>query len=263
MLACLVIAGGVALASAQQAEPAPDKPAEKSAEKPANKTAEKPDDKPEVVVEDDSNSYDGPGGYTRVRFGKRPAAADDDGARLRTRVYLIDVSAGMAETINAGEANETTRLKHMQRLVEQGLDALSRRNVQFNIVTFGQIHDFAKGGELKAANAQNSRLAKTWLNELNADGKPDLYALLTECYKQEPDEATLIVGSMPLAPTDVTENDLKIAGGATEYIIRRIAAFRASGKKTTLDITGVGLSAEEKKFYQRLAEAGGGAYLDG
>jgi hypothetical protein len=30
----------------------------------------------------------------------------------------------------------------------------------------------------------------------------------------------------------------------------------------TLDITGVGLSSDEKEFYKRLADAAGGTYLD-
>lgn len=257
MLACLALAGGVAFASAQATEPA-----ETPRQTPKEAEAEKPD----VVVEDDRNAYDRPTSYPQIRFGSRPAAkngAEGEKAAPRTRVYLIDVSEAMANKMDLGDAGDLTRLAHMRSLVEKGLDALARRDVRFNLVTFGQINDFAKGGDLKTANAESIGLAKEWLNGLKAEGKPDLYALLAECFKQEPDEATLIVGSMPNAPAGVTENDLKIAGGAGEYIIRRVAALRAGGKRTTLDITGVGLGADEKKFYQRLAQAGGGAYLDG
>lgn len=48
-----------------------------------------------------------------------------------------------------------------------------------------------------------------------------------------------------------------------EIIVQQLKDFRTAGKKTTLDIVGIGLTRTEKEYYRRLAEAGGGAYIDG
>ena len=166
------------------------------------------------------------------------------------------------------DTRETTRLEHMISQMESSLDYLVNRKdprLRFNIVTFGSVQDFAKGGELQAATLENSKAAKKWLKNLNAGGDSDIYNLLKECFEQEPDSATMLVGGMPGKPaglSDADEAELKKHKDAGEFVIAKVKEWRKDGKKTTLDITGIGLSKEEREYFKRLAEAAGGTYLD-
>jgi hypothetical protein len=175
----------------------------------------------------------------------------------------------MAASITIDGSKETTRMEHMRSIVGRALDDLAKQPdakggvLSFNLVTFGSVQDFAKGGDPLEASAENTGKAKEWLKDLVAKGKPDLYALLSECFKQEPDSAALLVGSMPGKPSDVSEGELKKFESVGDFIVDLVKRRRAAGKKTTLDVFGVGLSREQREFYEKLAKAGGGNYLDG
>jgi hypothetical protein len=234
------------------------------------KTGEAPEaDKPPA-----RDGHDRPTTYPKIRFGKKaqPAEGADEpkveDTKLKARVYLLDISDVMAKSITVDGARQTTRLEHMVAQMERSLDALAKRKdprLRFNIVTFGTVQDFAEGGELQAATEENAKRAKEWLKKLEAKGESDIYTMLSECFEQEPESATMIVGGMPSAPaglTDVEAAELKKHKNAGEYVLEQVKLWRKDGKETTLDITGVGLSAEEKEYYKRLADAAGGTYLD-
>lgn len=242
---------------------------------------------PEIEKANEDEGYDRPTSYLKIRFSNpKPEgnAAKNAEVKLKTRVFLLDVSAGMAKPLKAADgaesenaekkegkeekAPEITRLNHMIAQMERSLDSLARRKdprLRFNIVTYGSVQDFAKGGEMQAATAENAKRAKEWLGELKADGEADMYAMLNECFEQEPDSATLIVGSLPAKPANLGEAEaaeFKKHDSAGEYLLEQVKRWRRAGKKTTLDITGVGLTEDEKTYYRRLAEAAGGTYLD-
>lgn len=219
------------------------------------------------------DGHDRPTTYPKIHFGKSSKKADNGDtaaveSKLKTRVYLLDVSAVMSKSITVNDTRETTRLEHMIAQMESSLDYLVNRKdprMRFNIVTFGAVQDFASGGELKPATAENAKAAKEWLNKFEAKGEADIYSLLKECFEQEPDSATMLVGGMPTKPTGATEAEkaeLKKHKNAGEFVIEQVKRWRKSGKTTTLDISGVGLSETERAFYKRLAEAAGGTYLD-
>src|SRR5690606_5851161 len=116
------------------------------------------------------------------------------------------VSASMSKSITIEDSRETTRLEHMVSQIKSSLDALSNRrnpNMRFNLVTFGSVADFASGGEPQPVTAENVKRAKEWLDKLESKGDSDIYTMLAECYGQEPDSATMLVGSMPVKPADV------------------------------------------------------------
>jgi hypothetical protein len=232
---------------------------------------EKTGQTPDVENAPTRDGHDRPTTYPKIRFGKKAQPAESaeepkvEDTKLKARVYLLDISDVMAETITVEGARETTRLEHMVAQMERSLDALARRKdprLRFNIVTFGTVQDFAEGGELQSATEDNTKRAKEWLKKLEASGKSDIYTMLSECFEQEPESATMIVGGMPCAPEGVDEAELKKHKNAGEYVLEQLKLWRKDGKETTLDITGVGLSAEEKEYYKRLADAAGGTYLD-
>ena len=237
--------------------------------KPAEGT-EKP--KGDDGVKTGRDGHDRPTTYPKIKFGGKKAG-DGDGpkvadTKLKIRVYLLDISNAMAKSITVDESRETTRLEHMITQMERSLDALAKRKdprVRFNIVTFGSVQDFAEGDEPQAATDVNAKRAKEWLKKLEAKGDADIYTMLSECYEQEPQSATMIVGGMPSKPAKLDDELQKLFDkeeNAGEFLIKQVKEWRAAGKKTTLDITGVGLSADEKAYYKRLAEAAGGTYLD-
>jgi hypothetical protein len=224
-----------------------------------------------------TDGYDRPTTYPKIRFGSKKKEEGKEGAadkgeaprKTKSRVYLLDLSDAMAASITIDGSKETTRMEHMRSMVGRALDDLAKQPdakggvLSFNLVTFGSVQDFAKGGDPLEANAENTGKAKEWLKDLVASGKPDLHALLSECFKQEPDSAALLVGSMPGKPSDVSEDELKKFDTVGDFIVDLVKRQRAAGKKTTLDVFGVGLSREQREFYEKLAKAGGGNYLDG
>ncbi|MCB9893867.1 MAG: hypothetical protein H6839_05440 [Planctomycetes bacterium] len=218
------------------------------------------------------DGHDRPTTYPKIKFGGKksgdgdePKAAD---SKLKIRVYLLDISNAMAKSITVDESRETTRLEHMVAQMERSLDALAKRKdprLRFNIVTFGSVQDFAAGDEPQAATEENAKRAKEWLKKLEAKGDADIYTMLSECFEQEPESATMIVGGMPGKPAKLDKELQALFDkeeNAGEFLIKQVKEWRTAGKKTTLDITGVGLSADEKAYYKRLAEAAGGTYLD-
>lgn len=218
------------------------------------------------------DGHDRPTTYPKIRFGKKKADGEAkpdeklvEEARLKVRVYLLDTSASMGKSITVDGARETTRLEHMRDQMERSLDALAKRKdprLRFNIITFGTVKDFAEGGELQAATDENSKRAKEWLKKLEAKGESDLFAMLSECFEQEPESATMLVGSMPGKPQGVDEAEFKKHKNAGEYVLEQVKQWKKAGKTTTLDITGISLSADEREYYKRLADAAGGTYLD-
>lgn len=260
----LVLASGFAVAQ--------DKPAEGPAK--SDEGGSKSDSKGGAGKEEngppkDTDGYDRPTTYPRIRFGGKKKEGDAEAApRNKSRVFLLDTSDLMAGSITIDDTRETTRMEHMREVLGRTLDHLStRRNLDFNIITFGAVKDLAKGGDLLQASAENAKQAKEWISKLEPGGSPDLHAILIECFRQEPDSAALIVGSMPGTPATLDKQALdkllekhKTVG---EIIVQQLKDFRTAGKKTTLDIVGIGLTRTEKEYYRRLAEAGGGAYIDG
>lgn len=230
------------------------------------------DDTPEikeVSKKPERDGHDRPTSYPKIKFGAKKGGGDKEDAaakKLKTRVYLLDVSASMSKSITIEDTRETTRLEHMVSQIKRSLDALSNRrnpNLRFNIVTFGSVQDFAAGGELQPVTVDNVKRAKEWLDKLESKGESDIYTMLSECFEQEPDSATMLVGSLPSKPADIDEEEYKKHKDAGEYLIAQVKIWRdEDGRKTTLDITGVGLSDDEKAYYRRLAEAAGGTYLD-
>lgn len=232
-------------------------------------TKEEASEKPKNEPPKDTDGYDRPTTYPRIRFGGKKKEGEAEAAPPnKSRVFLLDTSDLMAGSITIDGTRETTRIEHMREVMGRTLDHLAtRRNLDFNIITFGGVKDFANGGDLMHANVENARQAKEWLAKLQPGGSPDLYALLIECFKQEPDSAALVVGSMPGTPATLDEktlaNLLKKHKNVGEIIIQEVKDKRTAGKKTTLDIVGIGLARADKEYYRRLAEAGGGAYIDG
>ena len=123
------------------------------------------------------DGHDRPTTYPKIKFGGKktddgtePAPGD---AKLKVRVYLLDISNTMAKSITVDESRETTRIEHMVAQMERSLDALAKRRdprLRFNIVTFGSVQDFAEGEEPQAATDENAKRAKDWLAKLEAKG---------------------------------------------------------------------------------------------
>lgn len=228
----------------------------------------------ETEVENKTKTQDGhdrPTSYPKIRFTRKAAVegkgeAKVDEQKLKTRVYLVDVSSAMSTKITVGQT-ETTRLEVMVAQMSSSLDALARRKdprLRFNIITFGTVKDFAEGAEPAVADEANARRAKEWLTKLTSGGEADIFEMLKECFEQAPESATMIIGAMPATPAGLDEaqkKELANHKNAGEYLLEQVKLWRKD-KATTLDITGVALSAEEKEFYKRLAEAAGGTYLD-
>jgi hypothetical protein len=172
----------------------------------------------------------------------------------------------MSKKITVGEA-ETTRLEVMVTQISNSLDALAKRKdprLRFNIITFGSVKDFAEGSEPATADEANTKRAKEWLKKLEAGGETDMFAMLKECFAQGPESATMVVGAEPASPAGLDEEQKKELNkhkNAGEYLLEQVKLWRKD-KTTTLDITGVALSDEQKEYYKRLAEAAGGTYLD-
>ena len=223
----------------------------------------------DVSKKPERDGHDRPTSYPKIKFGSKKGGDEKEDAaekKLKTRVYLLDISAAMAKSITIEDTRESTRLEHMVSQIESSLDALANRrnpNLRFNIVTFGSVQDFAGGGELQPVTADNIKRAKEWLAKLESKGDSDIYNMLRECFEQEPDSATMLVGSLPCKPENVDEEEFKKCKDAGEFLIAKVKDWREDDeRKTTLDITGVGLTDDEKAYYRRLAEAAGGTYLD-
>lgn len=224
------------------------------------------------VSEPVQDGHDRPTTYPKIKFGSKKSEGNEqpkvEDTKLKTRVYLLDISNSMSKSITVDDSRETTRLDHMIAQMERSLDALAKRKdprLRFNIVTFGSVQDFAEGGELQAATEDNARRAKEWLKKLEAKGESNMYNMLRECFEQQPDSATMIVGGKPGEPKDLSEElekERKQYKDAGEFLLAQVKRWRKDGRNTTLDITGIGLSADEKEYYKRLADAAGGTYLD-
>jgi len=237
-------------AHAQKTEPKSERPA---------------DNDPDAVKVEDG--HDRPTTYPRIRIGgSKPegAVAEAGAVKIKTRAYLLDVSDAMAASITVGNSEEMTRLERMVAEMGKSLSRLADRpgSMRFNIVTFGSISDLAAGGEPWVANADNANKAKDWLKKLEAKGTGDLYALLKALFDQKPESASMMVGSMPGKPADVSEADLKPYKDVPEFVLAKVKEWRKAGNTTSLDITGIGLGQTERDFYKRLAEAVEGTYLD-
>lgn len=235
--------------------------------KPADqpKTERPADNDPDAVKVQDG--HDRPTTYPRIRIGgAKPAEgeAQPGAVKVKTRAYLLDVSDAMAASITVGNSEEMTRLERMVSEMNKSLSRLADRpgSMRFNIITFGTIQDLAAGAEPWVANADNAQKAKDWLKKLEAKGTGDLYALLKALFDQKPESATMMVGSMPGKPADVSEEELKKHKDVAEFVLAKVKEWRKAGNTTSLDITGIGLGREEREFYKRLAEAVEGTYLD-
>lgn len=254
----VALSGGVfAQESPDKTPPAPEKPA--------------PEQPPKQDTDDAKVGHDRPTSYPRIQIGggtgaevRNPAG---DTRKLTTRAYLLDVSAAMAETMQLGQgerATKVTRLSHMVSTMERALDTLAkRRDVQFNLVSFGSVADLAGGAEPLAVTPEAIQKARDWLAKLEAKGTPDVYTLLKEVYEQAPESASMLVGSMPGKPAGVSDEVLAKHASHAEYVLACVQEWRAAGKATTLDITGIGLDESAREFYKKLAAAAGGTYLDG
>ncbi len=261
LAACVVAIG---------AQDNPGKPGDTAAKPAAAKETERPaDNDPNAKPIEDG--YDRPTTYPRIRMGSSATggAAPDvrgpagDQRKLKTRAYLLDTSISMAASITVGNSEEMTRLERMVSEIKRSLDTLAkRRDLRFNVVTFGTVSDLCAGGDPWVSNADTVKKAKEWLTKLEAKGTGDLYALLKAVFEQEPESASMMVGSMPGKPEGVSETDLKKFESVAEFLLAKVKDWRGAGKSTTLDITGIGLGEKERAYYKRLAEAAGGTYLD-
>jgi hypothetical protein len=219
------------------------------------------------AVPDRPSGYDRPLPYPRIRFS--PRREEDEEPRqgevvnTRSRVYLLDVSEAMSASITIDNTTETTRLEHMSSLVERSLEALSRRRgLHFNLITFGTPKDLAEGGNMLEAGPESTQRAVQWLRNLEVGGSTDIYGMLKSLFDQRPDSATMLVGSMPARPADVDDAVLAEHDSVQDFLVAEVERWRAGGG-TSLDITGIGLDAQGRAFYRRLAQAGGGTYMDG
>lgn len=214
----------------------------------------------------DLDGFDRPTTYPKIRFSKDDAGnanAAEGRKKLKSRVYMLDLSDVMAASITIDGVKEVTRLEHMVAQMDKTLDSLgTRRDIRFNIVTFGSVQDFASGGSMLEASADTSRKAKDWLKGLVAEGETDVYSILQECFAQEPENAVLMVGGMPGKPAGVSDERLKPHATAGDFILSEMRRWRAAGRTTTLDICGVGLSGDDREYYKKLAGVAGGTYLD-
>jgi hypothetical protein len=219
------------------------------------------------AIPDRPSGYDRPLPYPRIRFSPRREGDAEprqgEVVNARSRVYLLDVSEVMSASITIDNTTETTRLEHMFSLVERSLEALARRRgMHFNLITFGTTMDLAAGGNMLESSPDSTERAVKWLRELEVGGSTDIHAMLKALFEQQPDSATMLVGGMPVKPADVSDEVLAEYENLSEFLIAEVRRWRADSG-TTLDITGVGLDALARAFYRRLAQAGGGTYMDG
>lgn len=239
----------------------------------ASRAQDQPKPEPETGKESTSDTpkpegHDRPTAYPRVRFkkdGVEKVNTPDGGSKeLLTRAYLLDLSAAMTATITLNDDRVVSRLERAKELLKQSLDTMSkRRDVAFNIACFGTSDDFADRKAPVSVSAESVEQAKKWVEDRVALGDSDIYGLLKVVFEQGPTSASMIVGSDPASPAGVDAKELEQAGGAQDFIIKQVEAWRKAGSKTALDVTGIGLSDTQREFYKKLAKAGGGTYLDG
>jgi len=234
--------------SGQESQPAPDKTEPKPA--------------------DNGDGYDRPTKYPRIRFKgeniEKVATPDGGSKDVKSRAYLIDLSAAMTASSTLSDGTETTRLARLKSIMTQALESIAKsRDMVFNIGSFGTESVFADDKSPVAVTSDVIDRAKKWIDELAASGDSDLYPLLFALYEQAPTSATLLVGSDPIKPADVSDAAIAAAGTLQDYLVKFVEECRKAGKKTTLDIVGIDLSDTQREFYRRLAKAGGGVYLDG
>lgn len=213
------------------------------------------------------DGHDRPTPYPRIRFkpDKIEKVDTPDGGKkdIVSRAYLIDLSDDMTATETLEDGTVTSRLELAKSKLKQALDELSkRRDAVFNIASFGSVSDFADNNQPMTISAEIIEKAKKWVDERVAGGKPDLFGLLKALFEQEPTSAQMLVGSSPAAPAGVDAKTIEAAGGLQEYLIASVTQWRGK-KKTRLDIVGISLTEEQREFYRKLAQAGGGVYLDG
>lgn len=231
------------------------------------------------------DGHDRPTTYPRLRFGadkpERVKTPSGRSVEVRTRVYLLDTGAAMGEVAREvahtetpeaekgeeggteGEIVELTRLDLARAELERVLDGLSdRRNLRFSLAVVGDGEACTGEDEPFLPGEETLRKAREWLKELAAGEDGDLHGTLAACFEEEPSSISLLVGGMPASPRGVAEAEVLEYGDVQEFLIAKVKEWRSGGRKTTLDVTGVALSEEARKFYRRLAEAGGGVYLD-
>ena len=237
-------------------EAAPAKAAEESAEKPAKEPSEK--------VED---GHDRPTTYPKIVFkpkdeNAKPGEGAAAGKKVLTRAYLVDITDAMAASVTV-KGQEVTRMERMITEVSAALDAWANRtDLHFNIITFGTVLDFAGGGAPLEFTAENIKNAKAWLKKLECKGTGDMYAMLKALFEQEPETATMVVGSMPARPADVSDEEIAKHENAAAFVQAQVKAWVAAGKKTKLYITGIGLTKSEREYYFAMAQATGAVYTD-
>jgi hypothetical protein len=213
------------------------------------------------------DGHDRPTPYPRIRFkpDKIEKVDTPEGGKkdVVSRVYLLDLSDDMTATESLEDGTVTSRLELAKSKMKQALDELSkRRDAVFNIASFGTVSDFADNSQPLAISAEVIEKAKKWVDDRVAGGKSDLYNLLKALFDQEPTSAQMLVGSSPAAPAGVDVKTIEAAGGVQDYLIAALTEWRGK-KKTRLDIVGISLTEEQREFYRKLAQAGGGVYLDG
>ncbi len=185
----------------------------------------------------------------------------DSFSQLQSEYLLEQFNLELAQ-INLQQAE--AELERAKELLKQSLDTMSkRRDVAFNIACFGTSDDFADRKAPVSVSAESVEQAKKWVEDRVALGDSDIYGLLKVVFEQGPTSASMIVGSDPASPAGVDAKELEQAGGAQDFIIKQVEAWRKAGSKTALDVTGIGLSDTQREFYKKLAKAGGGTYLDG
>lgn len=246
MCACLAC---VHPAVAQEKEPAP-----------ANGSGN-----PKEKTNDDG--HDRPTPYPRIRFKpdriEKVDTAEGGKKEISSRAYLLDLSDAMTATEALDDGTAVSRLDLAKAKMKQALDDLSkRRDLVFNIVTYGSVADFADSKQPVSIDADTIEKAKKWVDERQAGGKSDLYNLLKVLFEQEPTSAQLLVGSDASMPAGVEAGEVERAGGVQEFVLAAVRLWRQK-KKTRLDIVGIALDESQREYYRKLAQAGGGLYLDG
>lgn len=211
--------------------------------------------------------HDRPTPYPRIRFKpdriEKVDTPEGGKKEISSRAYLLDLSDAMTATEALEDGTAVSRLDLAKAKMKQALDELSkRRDLVFNIVTYGSVADFADSKQPVAIDADMIEKAKKWVDGLQAGGKSDLYNLLKVLFEQEPTSAQLLVGSDASAPAGIDPAEVERAGGIQEFVLAAVKLWRQK-KKTRLDIVGIALNETQREFYRKLAQASGGLYLDG
>jgi hypothetical protein len=258
---------------AQDTPGSPEKPAEQPAEKPTEQPAEQPAGQPAgqpaekpVKIEGSKpvdDGHDRPTSTPSIRIvpveGAK-AGGEAEKPNQTTHAYIVDAGAAMAETVTVA-GKEYVRFDMLKSAMSGSLEGFSTRaNKSFNIVALGHAQDFAAGKDPLPFNADNVKSAKEWLGKLECKGAGDLYAILKLVFDGGPDSVSLIVGSMPGKPAGVSDVELKKHETITAFVLAQVKLWRAAGKRTTLDITAIGLSADDQVFYRDLAKATAGSF---